>query len=90
MEECCRNCRFWDEHHQSSEIHGELNAYGDCRRFPPQAKLIDLKIETPISERDLLEVVFGFPESQAYEWCGEWQPAREPEKQSENNPNSTP
>jgi hypothetical protein len=63
MNECCRNCRFWDSRERDGYIPEDLSSIDGleefwCRRYPPE-----------LHE----EGYSGFPTTFNYEWCGEFQ-----------------
>ena len=62
MSECCENCKFWRV--ESSDGHE-----GMCLRFPPQPAYF-----VPQDETDWSVSAWGFPETWADEWCGEFKP----------------
>lgn len=70
-EERCENCRFWDKDLRDSwnKEEGPLNDFSECLRYPPRS----LAHGEPGGPHFPLAV---FPETRAYEWCGEWQATR--------------
>jgi hypothetical protein len=58
--EGCGSCRFW---WREKSRRGGLG-WGQCRRMPPAL---------PIVRTDKLKLVGIWPETEADDWCGEWQ-----------------
>lgn len=80
MEERCGNCRFWrgislHEIYPADDIE-EDGVIGDCRRYPP---VLNTSVPLEVSSHNEFEWIH--PIRCKTEWCGEWQPSREPEKQ---------
>lgn len=84
MEERCGNCRFWKFSESLTEVNApkallesEFPPTGECRRFPRAWT------KNPDDEQGGSSVILNweFPPHRSDDWCGEWQPAREPEKQ---------
>lgn len=90
MEECCRNCLYWKrldlyEVYPADDLDTEEPVIiGYCRRYPP---IINPAIE--LEEFSHNSGAWTQPVTWYMDWCGEWQSARELEKQPENNPNPT-
>ncbi len=76
-QERCDTCRYWESYSSDPdhvEKYPNSKDAGHCRRFPPQ-----LMADAERSEEvdDTTSAWTGwFPETQNYEWCGEWAPER--------------
>lgn len=64
-EERCETCRFWRRR-------GEDLSTGTCRRYPPQPQTLHLHANP--SPFDSIQ-----PDSEEYDWCGEWKDVHEEE-----------
>lgn len=65
MEQKCATCKYWLTYVTANT--------GKCRRLPPQkVSYVETK---EACQRVCIETytVTEFPETLAYEWCGEWQ-----------------
>ncbi len=49
-------------------------AFGQCRRFPPQPHLYQDEVEDPVTGRGLVRDRWGavWPVVDATDWCSEW------------------
>lgn len=72
MEERCGNCRFWEKDNDYTEENE-----GWCRRYPPQLS----EFGEDGWSNGCNSMSWAFPRMTRTCWCGEWQPAREPERQ---------
>lgn len=68
----CDTCRYWVI---ANEWRGE--AYGECRRYAPRSQVELHPVADALSmasdEHDLYTL---FPQTFAWQWCGEWQTRR--------------
>ena len=85
--EQCNRCRFWREDEKTRDAVDESLAFGHCRQSPPIIldSIVNLQLGRPRygqpSELDLdvtsICDASRLPATDATEWCGRYQPARE-------------
>lgn len=56
----CDACRYWWQ----EKVRRTAAGWGQCRRMPPSL---------PSDREDKLKLVGIWPETEADDWCGEWQ-----------------
>ena len=66
----CETCRYWES--RADGEYPEHKDTGDCHRFPPRMTT-DIEFSESIDETTGAFTGF-FPETQCWEWCGEWAP----------------
>jgi hypothetical protein len=71
--ERCGTCRFWTGNWNGK--FAEENEPGDCKRNPPSVPMLQVQVHRLREARGAIAGEFTgvWPETNAKDWCGEWQ-----------------